>query len=182
MTTEAIVVPLKRFDLAKDRLRQGADLDVTALAEELARNVLCQSRPRHVIVLSEHPEVARFASSLGAEIWSSRATSLNEAVQGAYRGLGERFERLIIAHGDLRYPEGLGDFAPEPGITVVTDHRGEGTNVLVLPTGLNFHFAYGTGSRLLHVEQARLLGVPCRVVSDSPWRYDVDELSDLQDP
>jgi len=36
MTTEAIVVPLKRFDLAKDRLRQGADLDVTALAEELA--------------------------------------------------------------------------------------------------------------------------------------------------
>jgi 2-phospho-L-lactate guanylyltransferase len=182
MTTEAIVVPLKRFDLAKDRLRQATDLDVTVLAEELARNVIIQSRPRDVIVLSEHPDIVRFANSLGAEVWSSRATSLNEAVQDAYRGLGGRLERLIIVHGDLRHPEGLGDFEPEEGITVVTDHRGEGTNVLVVPTGLDFHFAYGPESRFKHVEQARRLGVPCRVVTDSPWRYDVDEPSDLEDP
>jgi 2-phospho-L-lactate guanylyltransferase len=182
MTTEAIVIPLKQFDLAKDRLRQGADLDVTALAEELARGVLLQSRPRHVIVLSEHPDVSLFASAAGAEVWSSRATNLNEAVQDAYRGLADRFERLIIVHGDLRQPEGLGDFLPEPGITIVTDHRGEGTNVLVVPTGLDFHFAYGSQSRLRHAEQAERLGVAYRVVTDSPWRFDVDELSDLKDP
>ncbi len=182
MTTEAIVVPLKQFDLAKDRLRQSADLDVTALAEKLARGVLLKSWPRHVIVLSEHPDVTRFASSVGAEVWSSRATNLNEAVQDAYRGLADRFERLIIVHGDLRRPEGLGEFMPEPGITIVTDHRGEGTNVLVVPTGLDFHFAYGPQSRLRHVEQAAGLGVEYRVVSDSPWRFDVDELSDLRDP
>lgn len=181
MTTEAIIVPLKQFDLAKDRLRQGADLDVTALAEELARGVLLKSRPRHVIVLSEHPDVTRFASTVGAEVWSSQATNLNEAVQDAYRGLGGRFERLIIVHGDLRYPEGLGDFVPEPGITIVTDHRDEGTNVLVVPTGLDFHFAYGPQSRFRHVEQANLLGVEYRVVTNSPWRFDVDEPSDLED-
>jgi 2-phospho-L-lactate guanylyltransferase len=179
MTTEAIVVPLKQFDLAKVRLRQSAELDVTALAKELARAVLLKSRPRHVIVLSEHPDVARFARAAGAEVWSSRATNLNEAVEDAYRDLADRFERLIIVHGDLRYPEGLGDFVPEPGITVVTDHHGEGTNVLVVPTGLDFHFAYGPQSRFRHVEQAKRLEVEYRVVTDSPWRYDVDELSDL---
>jgi 2-phospho-L-lactate guanylyltransferase len=181
MTSEAIIVPLKQFDLAKDRLRQDADFDVTALAEELARGVIFKSRPRQVIVLSEHPDVARFANSVGAEVWNSRATNLNEAVQDAYKGLAERFERLIVVHGDLRYPEGLGDFTLEPGVTVVTDHRGEGTNVLVVPTGLEFHFAYGPQSRSRHVDQARNLGVEYRVVTDSPWRFDVDELSDLND-
>jgi 2-phospho-L-lactate guanylyltransferase len=181
MTTEAVVVPLKQFDLAKDRLRRDADLDVTSLAEELARGVIFKSRPHHVIVLSEHPDVARFANSVGAEVWNSRATNLNEAVQDAYKGLADRFERLIIVHGDLRHPEGLGDFAPESGITVVTDHRGEGTNVLVVPTGLEFHFAYGPQSRFRHVNQAKNLGVEYRVVTDSPWRFDVDELSDLDD-
>src|ERR1019366_4490746 len=140
-----------------------------------------KSRPRHVIVLSEHPDVARFANSVGAEVWRSRATNLNEAVQDAYRGLADRFERLIIVHGDLRHPDGLGDFAPEPGVTVVTDHRGEGTNVLVVPTGLAFHFAYGPQSRFRHVDQAKKLGVEFRIVTDSPWRFDVDELSDLND-
>jgi 2-phospho-L-lactate guanylyltransferase len=181
MTTEAIVVPLKQFDLAKDRLRRDAELDVTALAEELARGVIFKSRPHHVIVLSEHPDVSRFAISTGAEVWESEATNLNEAVQGAYRGLADRFERLIIVHGDLRRPEGLGDFVPEPGITVVTDHLGQGSNVLVIPTGLDFHFAYGPQSRFRHVDEAKNLGVEYRVVTDSPWRFDVDEASDLDD-
>ncbi|HVA70269.1 MAG TPA: hypothetical protein VNF08_02970 [Acidimicrobiales bacterium] len=179
MTTEAIVVPLKQFDLAKERLRRGSDMDVTELAKKLARAVILMSQPRHVIVLSEHPDVSNFASSTGAEVWRSRATNLNEAVQDAYRGLAGRFERLIIVHGDLRYPEGLGDFVPKPGITVVTDHLGQGTNVLVIPTGLDFHFAYGPQSRFRHVEQAKNLEVEYRVVTDSPWRFDVDQLSDL---
>jgi 2-phospho-L-lactate guanylyltransferase len=177
--TEAIIVPLKRFDLAKERLRNGTDLNVAALAEGLARSVILHSQPRHVIVLSEHPDVSRFATSLGAEVWVSQATNLNEAVQHAYEGLGDRFERLIIAHGDLRHPEGLGDFVPDSGITLVSDHHGEGTNVLVLPTGLCFHFAYGPGSLALHVQEAKRLGVDYRVVTDSPWRFDVDEPSDL---
>ena len=176
---EAIIVPLKRFDLAKERLRNGTDLDVAALAQELARSVILHSQPRHIIVLSEHPDVSRFANSLGAEAWVSPAANLNEAVQHAYEGLGGRYERLIIVHGDLRHPEGLGDFVPLSGITLVSDHHGEGTNVLVLPTRLSFHFSYGPGSLALHAQEAERLGVGYRVVTDSPWRFDVDVPSDL---
>lgn len=177
--SEAIIVPLKRFDLAKVRLRNGTGLNVAALAEELARGVILHSQPRHVIVLSEHSDVSLFATSLGAEAWVSGAANLNEAVQLAYEGLGDRFSRLIIVHGDLRHPEGLGNFVPDSGITLVSDHHGEGTNVLVLPTRLGFQFAYGPGSLALHVQEAKRLGVDYRIVTDSPWRFDVDEPSDL---
>jgi 2-phospho-L-lactate guanylyltransferase len=176
---DAVVIPLKRFDVAKERLRRGGDLDVTALARELARAVVLASAPRPVVVVSEDDEVSHFAAELGAEVWESGARDLNEAVQGAYRGLGRRFERLLVVHGDLRQPEGLGGFEPGLGVTIVTDHCGDGTNVLVAPTGLDFRFAYGPGSRFRHEGEARRLGIECHVVTDSPWRFDIDEPEDL---
>lgn len=176
----AVVIPLKRFDLAKDRLRRNDDLDVTSIARDLAQGVIEASAPRPVIVVSEDSIVADFASSLGAEVWHSDATGLNEAVQGAYRGLTGRFERLIIAHGDLRLPEGLGVVDFDPGLTLYADHHGTGTNVLVIPTGLDFRFAYGANSLARHIDQAERLELTLRVVTDSPWRFDVDERSDLE--
>jgi 2-phospho-L-lactate guanylyltransferase len=176
---EAVVIPLKRFDLAKDRLRRNDDLDVTAIARDLARGVIEASTPRPVIVVSEDPEVGDFASSLGAEVWHSDASGLNEAVQGAYRGLERRFERLIVAHGDLRLPDGLGTVHFAAGLTLYADHLGTGTNVMVLPTGLDFRFAYGAYSLVRHIDEAQRLALTYRVVTDSPWRFDVDEPDDL---
>ncbi|MHB8380544.1 MAG: hypothetical protein ACYDB2_11665 [Acidimicrobiales bacterium] len=177
--TEAVVVPLKRFDRAKERLRSDPALDVSTIVEDLARHVLASSRPRTVVVVTEDPDVSRFAVSEGAEVWSSAASNLNEAVQGAYEGLVERFDQLIVAHGDLRYPAGLGTFDTLPGITFFADHHGTGTNAMVLPTGLDFHFAYGADSLRRHVEEAERLNAVYRVITTSPWRYDVDEPRDL---
>jgi len=178
---EAVVVPLKRFELAKGRLRKGGGLNTAAIAEELARGVIASGAPRHVIVLSEDPGVSAFARALGAEVRETRAAGLNEAVQSAYQALHDRFERIIVAHGDLSHPEGLGVFDALSGITLFADRHGEGTNVLVLPTGLDFHFAYGPESLRRHVAESERLKVACRVILDSPWRFDVDEPSDLED-
>ena len=180
MTNDAFIVPLKRFDVAKDRLRQAGTADVDQLARELAIGVLDECAPRHVIVLSESDEVSRFARERNVEVLESRALDLNGAVQHAYQALGRRFERLVIVHGDLRRPLGLGRFEPAPGITIVTDDHARGTNVLVVPTGLDFRFAYGPDSALRHEHEALRLGVECHVVTDSPWRFDVDEPGDLQ--
>ncbi len=177
---DAVVVPLKRFDLAKERLRAGGTSDVTSIARELAAEVLRSCAPRHVIVLSESDEVSRFAEEHGGEVLRSSATSLNEAVQWAYRGLSDRFDRLLIVHGDLRTPAGLGTFDPPQGVTIVTDHHERGTNVLALPTRLDFHFAYGVDSAALHVREAQRLGIDVTLIKDSPWRFDVDEPADLQ--
>ena len=180
MSNDAFVVPLKQFDLAKERLRAGGTNDVTTLARNLAVNVLRSCAPRHVIVVSESEAISRFAEEHGAEVWHSGATSLNEAVQGAYEGLSDRFDRLLIVHGDLRSPAGLGSFDPSTNITIVTDHHDRGTNLLALPTGLDFHFAYGTDSAELHVREAHRLGIEVTLIKDSPWRFDVDEPSDLK--
>ncbi len=179
MMNDAFVVPLKRFDTAKERLRQGGIDEVSSLARRLARGVLASCAPRHVIVLSESEVVTSFAADLGAEVLESSSSSLNEAVQHAYRVLSERFDRLVVVHGDLRSPEGLGQFEPEPGVTIVADHHGTGTNVLVVPTGLGFRFAYGADSAQRHLLEAQRLGIAWRLVSDSPWRFDVDEPQDL---
>jgi 2-phospho-L-lactate guanylyltransferase len=175
----AVVVPLKRFDRAKSRLRENRHLDVSAIVEDLARGVIISSRPRPIIIVSEDEELATFATSLGAELLLTSSTSLSEALQSAYESLSNRFDRLIIAHGDLRDPEGLGSFEPQVGITLFADHHGEGTNVMVIPANLSFHFAYGPGSLGRHLAEARRLNVAHRVDRLSPWRFDVDEPDDL---
>jgi 2-phospho-L-lactate guanylyltransferase len=177
--SEAFVVPVKRFDVAKERLRRGGVANVAALARELARSVIEHCAPGHVIVLSESSDVTRFARELGVEALESTAASLNEAVQSAYERLGERFERLIVVHGDLRDPAGLGAFHPDVGVTIVTDHLSRGTNVLVVPTKRGFGFHYGDDSATQHRAEAQRLGLEWRLITDSPWRFDVDEPEDV---
>jgi 2-phospho-L-lactate guanylyltransferase len=182
MAKLCVVVPLKSFDLAKDRLRRGGTEGVSRLASELARGVIESCSPLPVTVLSESADITRFARALGVEVLESSARSLNEAAQHAYAALGERFDQLIFVHGDLREPRGLGDFVPDDGVTIVTDRHLRGTNVLVVPTGTPFRFAYGPDSKDLHRREAERLSLTWRIVTDSPWRFDVDEPSDLHDP
>ncbi|MGC2486237.1 MAG: hypothetical protein WA359_08340 [Acidimicrobiales bacterium] len=179
MTSQVFVVPVKRFDTAKSRLRLGDVGDVTALARDLATAVVRSCAPEPVIVLSESDDVTRFAHDLGAEALESDARDLNEAVQNAHEQLADRFERLIVVHGDLENPIGLHEFRPANGVTIITDHHGRGTNVLVVPTGINFHFSYGESSAISHEREAARLGVACRVITDSPWRFDIDEPGDV---
>jgi 2-phospho-L-lactate guanylyltransferase len=175
----AVLVPLKRFDLAKNRLRRGGAPDVTALANQLATAVVQHLAPHHVIVASESREISEFARSLGVEVFESQARDLNDAVQRAYIAFANRFEQLMIVHGDLKHPAGLGDFQPEDAVTIITDHHQRGTNVLALPTGVDFRFSYGPDSRSRHESEAKRLGLTCLVVTDSPWAYDVDDPRDL---
>jgi 2-phospho-L-lactate guanylyltransferase (CobY/MobA/RfbA family) len=177
--SDTFVIPLKRFDLAKERLRVNDATSITELARHLATRVIESCAPRHTIVLAESDEIAQFASREGCEVLRSDAADLNDAVQRAYGALQSRFERIIVVHGDLRHPEGLGEFNPGVGITIVTDHHGLGTNVMALPVGLDFHFAYGANSSFLHQREAERVGCPLTVVIDSPWCFDVDEPGDL---
>ena len=176
---QVIVVPLKRFDLAKQRLRTSADVDVTRLAQDLAAGVLAAAAPRPTIVLSESASVTDFARRHGADVITSRARSLNEAVQHAYVQLGDDFDQIIIVHGDLARPEGIASFTPAAGVTIVVDRHGRGTNVLAVPTGHGFHFAYGDDSARHHRHEAARLALPCSVIIDSPWSLDVDDADDL---
>jgi 2-phospho-L-lactate guanylyltransferase len=182
MADEVFVVPIKRFDVAKERLRRGGVKNVTGLASELATAVIESCAPKQVIVLSESRDVTRFALNLGVDVLESDATTLNEAVQSAYERLRERFDRIIVVHGDLREPQGLAEFEADDGVIIVTDYLARGTNVLVVPTGWDFHFHYGEDSAKMHRVEAERLGIPWQLITDSPWRFDVDEPGDVTRP
>jgi 2-phospho-L-lactate guanylyltransferase (CobY/MobA/RfbA family) len=175
----AILVPLKGFALGKSRLREGGVRDVDDLARSLARRVLRACEPRPLLVACESDDVAAFAAEMGVEVLLSNAHGLNEALSLAYSQLASRFARLVIAHGDLREPEGLGLFDPPPGVTIFSDIHRAGTNVLALPTGLDFRFRFGPDSAVAHQREAQRLNVEVRMDFDSPWRFDVDEPGDL---
>jgi 2-phospho-L-lactate guanylyltransferase len=174
-----VLVPLKNFSDAKSRLREVlSELEVENLTRQLARSVLEALQPHETRVVCDDDEVAAFATQCGAGVFRASSRTLNGAVSEAFTALAQ-YDQAIIVHGDLRSPQGLGSYLPGPGITIVTDRHGTGTNVLSLPTGVDFHFSYGADSAQLHQREAQRLGINCALTSDSPWRFDIDEPNDL---
>ncbi|MBW4030597.1 MAG: hypothetical protein HIU57_08000 [Acidobacteria bacterium] len=179
MENLAILVPLKAFSLAKSRLRDAGIVGVDEMARSLAEGVILAARPRPLYVTCESPDVALFARDRGAQVIRTSATNLNEAVTNAYRMLSTHFDHVVIAPGDLRDPQGLGEFEPTAGVTIFTDAHRRGTNVLALPTGLDFNFHFGADSAPAHAEEAQRLRVHVLLEHDSPWSIDIDRPQDL---
>ena len=118
--------------------------------------------------------------NLGAEILRNPSEGLNEAVDFGFRSLSERgFESVLITHGDLVYPSGLLSLFEMEEIVIVPDSELDGTNVLVLPTNIDFEFSYGPGSYTRHLKSATMLEAEVLVVADSPFSFDIDDPDDL---
>ena len=66
-----------------------------------------------------------------------------------------------------------------PGITLVPDRYGNGTNVIALPADAGFHFSYGPGSFARHRAEAERLGLPLQVLDLPDLAWDVDEPGDM---
>ena len=179
MDRTAVVVPLKDFAAAKSRLRLAGVSRVDERLREMAAGVLAAARPRPVYVACESGEVADFALAHGARVLRSDARDLNGAARHALQALGEEYDFVMFVHGDIREPQGLGEFIPTATVTIVSDHHGTGTNVLVVPTQVDFRFHYGQGSAQAHRDEAQRLGLDVDVIVNSPWRFDVDEASDI---
>lgn len=174
-----VLVPLKNFSDAKSRLREVlSESEVENLTRQLARSVLEALQPHETLVVCDDDDVAAFATACGAGVFRATSRTLNGAVSEAFETLAT-YDQAIIVHADLRSPQGLGSYQPGPGVTIVTDQHATGTNVLSLPTGVDFHFSYGKDSALLHQREAQRLGITCVVTTDSPWRFDIDEPDDL---
>ena len=144
----AVVVPVKAFDLAKGRLAEALSVSERGhLAKQMAAGVLKAAGGLSSWVVCDNEEVASWAKAHAADVIWQTTPGLNGAITDAVDFLnGERFARVIIAHGDLPLATDLvwvGEFA---GVTIVPDRRGEGTNVLAIPCGIDFRFAYGKNS------------------------------------
>lgn len=180
----AVVIPVKDFAVAKARLSAVLDPpDRARLAEDMATAVVraAGSLPVHVVCDAE--VVRAWAGALGVRTIWTPGLGLNGAVGSAVETLRtEGVERVIVAHSDLPHARDLGWVADFDGVTIVPDRHHGGTNVLCVPTGDGFTFAYGRGSFTRHREEALRLGLVTRIVRDAALGWDVDVPADLTIP
>ena len=126
--------------------------------------------------------VADFAAAAGATVLWTPGLGLDGAVQeGVTRLAAAGIDRAVVAHADLPRVDGLADFAGgvDP-VVLAPDRRNDGTNVLAVPTGAGFRFAYGPGSFSRHLAEAERLGLTARVIHDDRFAWDVDLPADLE--
>jgi len=184
--TERIVVlvPVKAFDRAKLRLAHALEPHKRArLAREMASTVVAAATPLPVVVVCDDDGVATWAEACGADVVRVEQPGLNTAVEHAVAELAERgVDRVIIAHSDLPLATELAWVADHPGVTIVPDLRGEGTNVMSLPASVGFRFAYGEGSFDRHLAEAERLDLEVRIARDTRLGWDVDHPADLDLP
>jgi 2-phospho-L-lactate guanylyltransferase len=177
----AVLVPIKAFGEAKRRLHlaltgtQRADL-----ARAMADRVITAALPLPVAVVCDDIEVADWARDRGALVVWEPGRGLNGAVESgvAYLRSGG-VAQVTVAHADLPRATDLAGVGDRPGISLVPDRYGNGTNVIALPSDAGFRFSYGPGSFARHQTEAARLGVPVRILDRPDLAYDVDEPGDV---
>src|SRR5205085_2497053 len=142
-----VLVPVKSFADAKVRLSPALPPGPRrALAISMAEHVLAAAGKLPTTVVCDDAEVAAWAQSLGASVVSEPGRGLNGAVAAGVDSLAEAgFDHVIVAHADLPLATDLAWVARFLGVTLVPDRRDDGTNVVCLPAGCGFRFAYGPG-------------------------------------
>jgi 2-phospho-L-lactate guanylyltransferase len=178
----AVLIPIKSFNEAKERLSEALDKsERSILMQKMAETVINSSGSLSIWVVCDDDEVASWAESKNVSVIKVEKPGLNNAVEKGVDTLEETgFSKVIIAHADLPNADDLQKCANFEGVTIVQDHRGDGTPVLVIPTGKGFRFSYGPNSFASHTLEAQRLGLPYRQLFDPKLSFDVDEPEDLK--
>jgi 2-phospho-L-lactate guanylyltransferase len=176
-----VLVPVKDFHQAKRRLGGTmSDEKRVLLVRSMAERVLASCSPLPVAVVCDDPDVAAWATALGAAVMWEPGQGLNGAVAAGVSQLATAgVQWVTVAHGDLPRARGIGALAPFAGITLVPDRKDDGTNVMRLPADCGFRFAYGPGSFRAHRAEAVRLGLATRVLRIPALAYDVDWPADV---
>lgn len=178
--TTAVLIPVKSFSLAKGRLADRLEPQQrAALAKAMAKRVVESARPLPTFVICDNDDVAAWATEVGAAVIWSPVTGLNQAVTYGRDATRSNYKRVIIAHADLPLANDLAWVADFDGITIVQDRRGDGTNVMSVPTVVDFQFQYGEQSAARHRVEADRLQIPTLVVDDDKLGLDVDTGQDF---
>lgn len=183
-TTAAVLVPVKAFAAAKQRLADVLDPAArVALATAMASTVLEAAGSLSTAVVCDDEDVRAWAEGQGAEpIWTP-GLGLNGAVGAGVTHLARQgVGRVVVAHADLPLATDLTWLAETDGVTLVPDRHRDGTNVACVPAVVGFSFAYGAGSFAAHRAEARRLGLTVRLVPDARLGWDVDVAADLAPP
>jgi 2-phospho-L-lactate guanylyltransferase len=185
------IVPVKRFDEAKQRLAAGVEDDrrralVAAMLEDVLEAIAAARTVERTIVVSGDPEAQELAAAAGAEVVPDPADEgHNEAtLAGIARAEAQGAGLVVLLPGDCplldpRELDRLLTGVPETYVAIVPDRHGTGTNALVLSPPGAIRPAFGEGSRARHEAAAREAGVPFAVEELPTLGLDLDTPADL---
>lgn len=185
------ILPVKRFDQAKQRLTAGYEPAqrralVAAMVEDVLDAIAKARTVERTIVVTGDPIAQGLAAEAGAEVVPDPgdAGHVQAVLAGIARAETEGAERVVLLPGDcpLLDPQELDRLltgVPERYVAVVPDRHGTGTNALVLSPPSAIVPAFGEGSCARHVELAREAGIPFAVEEMSSLGLDLDTPADV---
>jgi len=189
------VVPFRSFSNGKQRLsaamsNESRSLFVEAMLEDTLRALLRSTRLDRVIVLSNDKEASALARELGAVCVAepSGTAGLNAVVQATANELSPFYDSLLVVHGDLPLLQTAEvdqlitahkELKQAPGLSIVPDRHGQGSNCVLVspPNALRFH--YGAGSLPKHLAFAKQHGILSQTVELTGAGLDIDVPDDL---
>lgn len=185
------ILPVKRFDAAKQRLAGGVDTErrrelAAAMVADVLEAIGAARTVERLIVVSGDPVAQELASEAGAEVVPDPedAGHVEAAQAGIARAEIEGAELAVLLAGDCplldpRELDRLLTGVPGSYVGIVPDRHGTGTNALVLSPPSAIIPAFGEGSRERHVEAARAAGVPFGLEELPSIELDLDTPADV---
>ena len=186
------ILPVKRFVLAKTRLRGTLDPDGRrALAQAMVADVLDALLRSPVLdgvlVVTNEGPVAALAGATGARLLADPHESGQSAAAlvGIEHALRDGYERVLLVPGDCPALDGaaietlLAAASPPPSVTAVADRHGEGTNALLLAPPSVIEPGFGPGSLERHRARAAASGAAWHAVELPGLLLDIDTAEDL---
>jgi 2-phospho-L-lactate/phosphoenolpyruvate guanylyltransferase len=191
----AAILPVKRFDRAKQRLGESvADPLRRELAEAMVADVLAALAQtesiEHTILVTGERSVAISALEQGAIVIEddNERGQPAAAALGVQRALAEGIERVLCVPGDCPTldPAELNallhsdlDGEEQPAVVIVPDRHGAGTNGLLLRPPDAIAPSFGADSCERHRALALAAGLDCRVQRVPSLLLDIDTGADL---
>jgi 2-phospho-L-lactate guanylyltransferase len=184
------ILPVKRFERAKQRLGGTlSDGSRWALAEAMVTDVLVALRRSkavdHVLVVTCEPRAESIAIGWGADVIADpqERSHSNAATLGIRAAVERGATRVLLVPGDCPSldPDEVDELLTDgPGVKVVPDRHGTGTNALVLDPPEAIAPGFGPGSCERHVDRAREEGVHWEIHHTPSLTLDVDTGEDLE--
>ncbi|HEX4033012.1 MAG TPA: 2-phospho-L-lactate guanylyltransferase [Solirubrobacteraceae bacterium] len=186
------ILPVKRFDIAKSRLREALEPALRErLAEAMVSDVLTTLRSckalEAVVLVTNEPAVAATATAYGASVLADpqEAGQSAAALVGVRHALEGGCERVLLVPGDCPALDGaelaelLRPGVTPPAVTIVSDRHGTGTNALLIAPPDAIEPSFGPGSFARHHEAALAAGASWHVAEPPGLLLDIDTPEDL---
>ena len=182
------IVPQKPLPSAKSRLAGVLSAPARAtLSLALVRAVCTTLRAvpgvEDTVIMTPDPQVQAQAAAWGVRVILDPSPGLNTALAEAFLRLAGRSHGILVLAADLPFLHpadiiSLLDAGTARSLALAPS-KDEGTNAMLLPPGVTFRPAYGTGSLAAHRRIARALGLETVEVRRPGLAFDVDTEADL---